>query len=70
MKKFEMVWMQLLLGHVASRTGTGLRHTEVQIYFDYPMLVPVCTVTCITKSALKNLWFKKRDKCLALIKKG
>lgn len=28
-KEFVIIWMQLLLGQVASRTGTGLRHTEV-----------------------------------------
>lgn len=69
-KEFEIIWMQLLLGQVASRTGTGLRHTEGQIHFDYPMLFPMCTVIHTTISALKNLRFKKRDKCFALMKKG
>lgn len=63
--EFKIIWMQLLLGQVASRAGT-----EVQIYFDYPMLVPEYTVIYTTKIALKNFWFKKREKCLSLMEKG
>lgn len=83
-KGFEMVGMQLLLGQVVSSMGQGLSHAVVYLdysmlviacliiacYLNYSMFVPVCTVTHNRKSAQKNLWFKKKDKCLALMKKG
>lgn len=34
------------------------------------MLIPACTVIYTTKSALKNLCFKKRDRSLTPMKKG
>lgn len=82
-KGFEMVGMQLLLGQVVSSMGQGLSHAVVYLdysmlviacliiacYLNYSMFVPVYTVTHNRKSAQKNLWFKKKGKCLALMKK-